>query len=104
MASTAGIADALCIMALPLPGVFRSADIIRIFRPVRGLLLRRVVDRDFPYGFPPTTIAGLFDDSIAFPVVGKMFPDAIKQAPACHRADLSTNSKAALGPKPITPR
>jgi len=31
----------------------------------------------------PTVVAGLFDDSIAFPDIGKLFSDATKQASAC---------------------
>ncbi|MBL7134588.1 MAG: hypothetical protein ISS78_10865 [Phycisphaerae bacterium] len=31
----------------------------------------------------PTAIGGIFDDSIAFPDIGKLFQDATKQASAC---------------------
>jgi len=44
------------------------------------------VDRHFPDRVSPTPIAGLPDDSVAFPVVGKLSLDAIKQALACHQA------------------
>ena len=33
----------------------------------------------------PTTFAGLSDDSIGLPYIDKLFPDAGKQALACHR-------------------
>ena len=34
----------------------------------------------------PTTVVGLFDNSIAFPDTGKLFLDASKQALASYRA------------------
>ena len=41
------------------------------------------VNGDFPYDCQPTTVAGLFDDSIAVPDIDKLLPDATKQASAC---------------------
>jgi hypothetical protein len=45
-----------------------------------------VMTRDFPYRLAPTTIVGLFDDSIAVPEIDKLFPDSNKRAFTCRRA------------------
>jgi hypothetical protein len=42
--------------------------------------------RDFPDSLMPTAVAGLFDDSSAFPHIGKPFPGAGKRPLACRRA------------------
>jgi hypothetical protein len=39
---------------------------------------------DCPYRLAPTTVASLFDDSIAAPEGDQLLPDSNKQAFACH--------------------
>ena len=53
----------------------------------------------------PSTIAGLSDDTIAFPDIGKLFPGAGERALACHQAVILSGTPfiRALGPAKLDP-
>jgi hypothetical protein len=50
------------------------------WRRLDDLLPTDPINRDFPYGLMPTTVAGLSDDVIKVPKIDKLFPGSNKRA------------------------